>query len=335
MKIVKILVALVFTLILLYVARTNSEGRPKYYTFEENGYTFEMTTVPKAPELGIAHIPIKITGKTEAGLVYRIRTSKFDQDADTDLRQYGNVPLTVSDSAAGLYYIDLSTGAKGGKLYYYFEIRDNTGGYRAGFTMPDGKPFMLKYIGAVPTWIVTTHILFMFATVFFVVLVSIQAVQVIRTSQGIRPMAILLLLATIATFIGCYPFGFPMNYYAFGTIWEGVPFGTDATDNKTQLIFLYLLMVTLLNAATLAKGKTDRGLYSPRVRGWLGAGSFVLMLAIYLIPHSIQFSTGLTKTVCWSFIGLLALVYVGGLITKGKLGRSGKAVGKEKKQKRT
>jgi hypothetical protein len=323
MKIVKILVALVFTLILLYIARTNSEGRPKYYTFEENGYTFEMTTVPKAPELGIAHIPIKITGPSDSNLVYRIRTSKFGQDADTELRQFGNTPLTASDSIAGLYHVDLSTGAKGGKLYYYFEVRDKVGGYRAGFTMPDGKPFMLKYIGAVPAWIVITHILFIFATVFFVVLASIQAVQVIRTSQGIRPMAILLLLATIVTFIGCYPFGFPMNYYAFGTIWEGVPFGTDATDNKTQLIFLYLLMVTLLNAAALAKGKEESGLYSPRVRGWLGAGSFVLMLAIYLIPHSIQFSPELTKTVCWSFIGLLALVYVGGLVSKARTGKPG------------
>jgi hypothetical protein len=334
MKIVKIVVALIITLGLLYIARTNSEGRPKHYTFEENGFKFEITTVPKAPERASAHIPIKITGDADGDVTYRIRTSKFGQDADTELRLYGAIPLTVEDSAAGLYYVDLSTGVKGEKLYYYFEIRDNVGGYRAGFTLPDGKPFMLKYIGEVPTWIVTTHIVFIFATVFFVVLASLQAVPVIRTGQGVRTMAVFFLLATIVTFIGGYPFGFPMNYYAFGTIWEGVPFGTDATDNKTQLIFLYLVLMTLLNAAALAKGKTDTLLYSAKVRGWLGVGSFVLMLIIYLIPHSIQFSPESTKTVCWSFIGLLAVVYAGGWIAEKRAVRIADAAQKGKKKKR-
>jgi hypothetical protein len=104
-----------------------------------------------------------------------------------------------------------------------------------------------------------------------------------------------------------------MNYYAFNVVWEGVPFGTDATDNKTQLLFLYLAMVWLVSLGSLTKGKW-RDLYPPKVLGWFGVVAFVLLFAIYLIPHSIQFSAALTYSVCYSFIGVVALIYLIGLL---------------------
>jgi hypothetical protein len=123
-------------------------------------------------------------------------------------------------------------------------------------------------------------------------------------------MAVNFFLAALFAFLGGYPFGFAMNWYAFGTIWEGVPFGTDATDNKTQLLFVYFLFMVLISLGSLTRGRIGRDLFSPKALGWFGLSAFVLKLAIYLIPHSIQFSVGLTRGVCYSFIGLVVMLYL-------------------------
>ena len=173
---------------------------------------------------------------------------------------------------------------------------------------PDGSPFMFRYIGAVPPAITVTHIVLIFATVFFIALGTIHAVGLIGGNTNVKPLAMYSFLAAVCAFLGGYPFGIPMNYYAFDGFWEGVPFGTDATDNKTQLLFVYLLFMTLATWGSL-RGKPRRDIFSRRVLGWYGVGSFAVMLFIYLIPHSIQFSPTLTYTFCYSWIGVVALIY--------------------------
>ncbi len=318
MKIMKIIVAVVLTAALLYVARNTSRGRPEFVTHTENGYTFEMMTVPKGLEHGMETIRLKITGEMEPGLKPMFRQSKFGQDETTALYKYGGVPLLVEDSATGEYYTEFSTLARGDRFYYYFEIRDATGGLRASFTSDDRDPFVFKFIGEVPLYIIGPHIFFMFATAFCVVMAFLHSFKLLSGDTDVHPLAFYIFLSVVATFLGSYPWGFGMNYYAFGTIWEGVPFGTDATDNKTQLLFVYLLFLTLATVGSLRKGGPGRHLYSPKALGRFGVGAFGLMLVIYLIPHSIQFSAALTKRVCYGFIGLVALLYLIGLLSRPK-----------------
>ncbi|RME30701.1 MAG: hypothetical protein D6800_01625, partial [Candidatus Zixiibacteriota bacterium] len=102
----------------------------------------------------------------------------------------------------------------------------------------------------------------------------------------------------------------PMNYFAFGGYWEGVPFGHDATDNKTQLLFLYLLFATLSGLGTLSRGRWGRDIVSPKTLAGIAVGSFAVMLFIYLIPHSIQFTPAFTYAFCYSWIGLLVIWYL-------------------------
>jgi hypothetical protein len=309
MTLLRIGVSFVLSLILLYIARINSEGRSELVSHAENGFTFEMATVPKALEGEQARIPIKITGPVQPDLRLLFRSSENRQNEATDLYHYGSVPLFVEDSAAGLYYAEVSTGTRGLKLYYYFEIRDNTGGYRAGFMHPGGKPFVLKYLGKVPQLVLIGHITLMAVTVFFATLGFLYAIPLVRGKLNTRPLSVCLFLAAVAAFVGGYAFGFAMNHYAFGTTWEGVPFGTDATDNKTQILFVYLLFVFLIAIGSFAKGKLGPDLYPPRVLGWFGMAALVIMLAVFLVPHSIQFSSGLTKAVSYSFIGIVVLLY--------------------------
>ncbi|MEA2030035.1 MAG: hypothetical protein U9N55_00345 [candidate division Zixibacteria bacterium] len=312
MKTIRIIVALLLTLTLLYVARENSRGRPEFYTHTENGYTFEFNTVPKITEHKSDRLSLKITGPFEPGIKAIFRQSLLEQDKNTNLAKYGTAPLSVEDSAAGIFYAQTTAGDKGGRTWYYFEIRDNVGGLRASLRMPNGEPFMLKYIGEVPSVALFFHILFMFATVFFAILGALYGFDLVRNRTNAHQFAMIFFITTVSAFLGCYPFGFMMNHYAFGTIWEGVPFGTDATDNKTQLLFVYLVFITLSSIGSLTRGKIGRNIFSLRTLGWFGIGSFFVLLGIYLIPHSIQFSPGLTKAVCWLWISHIAMLYLFG-----------------------
>ena len=101
-------------------------------------------------------------GEMEPGVKPMFRQSKFGQDKTTSLHKYRSVPLLVEDSAAGLYYTNFSTLARGDRFHYYFEIRDGTGGLRATFSPEEGEPFVFKFIGEVPSYVLVPHIFFMF-----------------------------------------------------------------------------------------------------------------------------------------------------------------------------
>ena len=154
--------------------------------------------------------------------------------------------------------------------------------------------------------------MFIFATVFFVALAAVEGIGVIRGGD-VRPMSIYLFGAVFACFMGGYPLGIPMNYFAFNGGWEGVPFGTDATDNKTQLLLIYLLFAALTTLGSFSRGRFGRDLFAPITRGWIGLSTFAVMMFIYLIPHSIQFSAGFTEMFCYSWIAVVVILYVLGL----------------------
>jgi len=155
----------------------------------------------------------------------------------------------------------------------------------------------------------------MFASVFFITLGAIKGIELLQDKNKTRSLVITFALAALFAFLGGYPFGFMMNSYAFGTIWEGVPFGTDATDNKTQTLFVYLLFIVFAGLDTLTRGKFGKDIFSAKTLGGLGIFGFFLMIAINLIPHSIQFEPNLTKVVCWGWIALIAIIYLVGLFT--------------------
>jgi uncharacterized membrane protein len=65
-----------------------------------------------------------------------------------------------------------------------------------------------------------------------------------------------------------------MQEYAFGALWTGWPFGHDLTDNKT----LVSLIIWIIALFVLRKNRENR--IWPVI-------AFVVMLAVYMIPHSV------------------------------------------------
>ncbi|UCD64931.1 MAG: hypothetical protein JSW34_05740, partial [Candidatus Zixiibacteriota bacterium] len=230
MKVLKVVVAVIITFVMLYIARTNSRGQPEYYSHSENGYSFEYTSVPKGLENTSVTIPLTITGPLSDSVRPVFVRLAADNPAVGEASQVEAIPMQPCDSAANCYSTVVRAGEKSGRFYYYFEIQDAGGTALATFAQPDGRPFLFRYIGAVPSVILLSHIVAIFATVFFVALGATHAFSLVHGSGNARPLAMYSMLAALFAFLGGYPFGFMMNWYAFGVVWEGVPFGTDATD---------------------------------------------------------------------------------------------------------
>ncbi|MBK7140558.1 MAG: hypothetical protein IPH75_00595 [bacterium] len=311
-KIIRFAGAILLTAVLLVIASRASRGKPEFVSHYDNGYKFEMTTVPKFAEHSRVRISLNITGPLSDEVQPVLRFAKSETDDLTAIDAYRIQPLIMADSTSGSYFAELSTGARGGRILYYVQVQDAKQQPLASFRMENGKPFFVKYFGDVPKVVLLPHIAFMFATVFCVAMAALHALSVIRGSEAPQEMLRYLLWSAVLTFIGGYPFGFAMNWYAFGGLWEGVPFGTDATDNKTQLLFVYQLFAVLIGLRSLTGGKMGRDIFSARTLGWYGLGMLAVMLFIYLIPHSIQFSKELTYAFCYGFIGFWALVYLYG-----------------------
>lgn len=179
------------------------------------------------------------------------------------------VPMEHAD---GRLAAALPSQPPAGKVEYRVEIQDGDRVHR----LPETGTVVLRYKGAVPAAALIPHILFMFLAVTFGLRAGMEA---IRGGPGQRWMtwATLVLLA-----LGGLVLGPVVQWYAFGAAWTGVPFGWDLTDNKTLLMFL-----AWVGAAAVVGLRRPA---SPWQRRTILLAC-VLMLTVYLVPHSLFGST--------------------------------------------
>jgi hypothetical protein len=134
--------------------------------------------------------------------------------------------------------------------------------------LPQTGSVVIRFKGAVPAWALVPHIILMFVAM----VVSTRAgLQAIVTGEGLKRYT---LWSIALVFVGGLVFGPMVQKYAFGELWTGVPLGIDLTDNKTLIAFLGWLVATI----AVLKGKSPRAFV---------LGASILMLAIFLIPHSV------------------------------------------------
>jgi hypothetical protein len=245
------------------------------------------------------------------------RHSNAKKNAITEFEKYHSAEMIVDQVNSDHFTIDVQATERGGRFYYFFEVQDSTSVVMATFMEEENKPFVVKYIGDVPSFVLISHIFLIFATVFCLALAAIYSFPLLSNAGESKPVARWIMWSVIVCFLGGYPFGFAMNWYAFGGIWEGIPFGTDATDNKTQILFVYIFFAMLSMLGSL-KGKPEKDLFSKKSIGWIGIGSFLVLVATYLIPHSIQFSKELTYAVCYVYTIIIILVYLIAFMRKKK-----------------
>jgi hypothetical protein len=130
------------------------------------------------------------------------------------------------------------------------------------------KPVIIRFKDPVPTSILILHIVIIFLAMMFSTRAGIEALNPKGNPRKLVLWTIALLI------VGGFILGPVVQKYAFGEFWTGFPFGSDLTDNK--ILFAMIGWIAALIAGR--KGKPAR---------WWVLGASILLLAVYLIPHSL------------------------------------------------
>ncbi len=149
-----------------------------------------------------------------------------------------------------------------GKLEYFLELTDS----RGTTTVLKETPVVIRFKGAVPSYILTPHIIFMFLAM---LLANVAGLMALFNLPAFRKYSVWTLTTLIA---GGMILGPAVQKFAFGEFWTGVPFGWDLTDNKTFIALLFWILAVVMNK------KRDTRVYT-----LLAA---VVTLIIFSIPHS-------------------------------------------------
>lgn len=161
-----------------------------------------------------------------------------------------------------------------GKIEYTVKLSSGTD----SLVLNKGRTIVARFKDHVPSGFLITHILLMIFSFFFAIRTGLEALS----KQG--KYFKLVNITLIVVFLGGMIFGPIVQKYAFGDLWTGIPFGYDLTDNKTLFAFIFWILAYLLK-------KKSR---------WYVVGASVLMIAVYLIPHSalgseVDYKTGKMK----------------------------------------
>jgi hypothetical protein len=200
-----------------------------------------------------APITLTVPDTTTSGYVKFVRYKSRDEWSEVPFQRDGNKMVA-----------HLPHQPPAGKLMYFVYLTKN----EHQISLTGDEPVILRYKGDVPAFILLTHVFI----IFFAMLLSNRTGLEALDANG---KAYKYMLWTIGLFfVGGFILGPVMQKYAFGALWTGVPFGIDLTDNKTLIAMVGWLWAWYKN-----RGGRDG-------RVWIIFAA-VLMLAIYLIPHSV------------------------------------------------
>jgi hypothetical protein len=191
-----------------------------------------------------------------AGLEGRLDWKRFPTDDP-----WTRVPLVrEGDRLVGR----LPVQPKAGKVAY----RVYLGGDESAPPITGDEPVVLRYKDPVPAWILIPHVIVIFAGMLLSTTAGLTALDKKRNPRRLVLWTVGLL------FLGGFVLGQLMQKFAFGVAWAGFPVGTDLTDNKTLIAFLFWIVALVAGR----KGKPARPLVIT---------ASLVTLVIFLIPHSL------------------------------------------------
>jgi hypothetical protein len=170
------------------------------------------------------------------------------------------------DSLVGL----LPTQPPAGKLEYFVTLA--TDGHT--IRLPDGEPIVMRFKGDVPALALIPHVVTMFVSM----MIGIRAA--LAAALGRPESRRYAWVAVVGIAIGGLVLGPIVQKYAFGAFWTGWPFGSDLTDNKT--LGMWLAWVAAVAVWRRRKDPSDR------VARWTTVAAALVMIAVYLVPHSLR-----------------------------------------------
>jgi len=239
------LLAIVITLVLSIYQRMTGPTYPKRVTVELNGESYQI----KLPRSGVQKDEIVTLKDIPSSIQAQIHYRRYPS-----VEEYTMADFCWKD---GVWQAALPVQPVAGKLQYYLTV--------AGKDYLAEEPVIIRFRNDVPAYILIPHILLMFGAMLFAVYMFLLVVTGKPYSRWLK--------ITVGTlFVGGFILGPLVQHAAFGPWWAGFPYGTDLTDNKTLISFLFFLVAL----ATL-KWKYNK---------WVVALAVLVMIAVFSIPHS-------------------------------------------------
>ena len=245
-KVVYWILAIVITLALSIYQRMTGPTYPKKVNVELRGQSFQI----KLPRSGVQRdeiVTLKgVPSSVEAKMHYRRYPTTND---------YTTVDFQWQD---GAWQAALPVQPVAGKLQYYLTVD--------GKDYLKDEPVVIRFRNDVPAYILIPHILLMFGAMLF----AIYTLLLVMTRKEEYRKWLIITVGTL--FVGGFVLGPLVQHAAFGPWWAGFPYGTDLTDNKTLISFLFFLA-----ALATIKWKYNK---------WLVVLAVLVMIAVFTIPHS-------------------------------------------------
>ena len=239
------LLAIVITLVLSIYQRMTGPTYPKRMIVELKGESYKI----KLPRSGVQHDEVVTLKGISSDVSSQIHYRRYPS-AD----EFTTANFVWEDSA---WQAVLPVQPVAGKLQYYITVD--------GKDYAADEPVVIRFRNDVPASILVPHILLMFAAMLFAVYTFLLVVTRRKYSLWLK--------ITIGTlFVGGFILGPLVQHAAFGPWWAGFPYGTDLTDNKTLISFLFFIVAL----ATL------RWKYNK----WVVVLAVLVMIVIFSIPHS-------------------------------------------------
>lgn len=206
--------------------------------------------------------PLLVSVPAPEGVSGVVRFRRFPTSEpfqDVPLRREGGALVAI-----------LPTQPPAGKIEYDVILATPAGAVR----VPDGPPVVMRFKGDVPAGVLVPHVVAMF----FGMMIGLRAALAAGFS---RPEARRYAWVTVVLLgIGGLVLGPIVQKHAFGAYWTGWPFGEDLTDNKTLAMWLAWVVAVVV----LGKRRDP----ADRKARWTVAAAAAVMLAVYLVPHSLR-----------------------------------------------
>ena len=239
------LLAIVITLVLSIYQRMTGPTYPKRIVVELTGESYKI----KLPRSGVQHDEVVTLKGIPSDVNSQIHYRRYPS-AD----EYTTADFVWENNA---WQVVLPVQPVAGKLQYYITVD--------GKDYLKDEPVVIRFRNDVPAGILIPHILLMFAAMLFAVYTFLLVVTRRKYSLWLK--------ITIGTlFVGGFILGPLVQHAAFGPWWAGFPYGTDLTDNKTLISFLFFLA-----ALATMKWKYNK---------WVVGLAVLVMIVIFSIPHS-------------------------------------------------
>jgi hypothetical protein len=252
-KVVFWILAVVIALAAMVYQRFTGPTYPKKYeiSYQNDEIRFSLPRSNNGRP-GDYPVEIQLPESFSAKIIWRL----FPSDSPWD--------TLVMERQEDLLSANLPHQPPAGKIEYHLELMDDG----KLLDLSEEENVVIRFRGDVPSWALVPHVLLMILTVIWSTATIFFALANMPLYKRYVGMTLIFLL------LGGFLLGPIVQKYSFGQFWTGWPLGQDLTDNKVLFALIAFVVAWFLRNKPYGR--------------WLAVLAALVMLAVYLIPHSLN-----------------------------------------------